>query len=197
MKPIIRLLLPAGLALLVVVVSVVGGGCLTSAVITSAKENTKTEQWMSLRVARCYLNASRELVVLAEGGAAVGGNLNSVSREKITVAVKLDKLPDVAKGLRDTAWVLPLNVVQKGWPDEKFLMRGGFKEATFTEKTDAGTQATRSVAAADQFWTGGANTLPIQVIYKQMIPTAAFANGLGFAPTFIIPAQSGGRESTF
>lgn len=191
-----RLLLPACLALMIVTVSVVGGGCLTSAVISSAKESTQTEQWASLRVVRCYMNASRELVVLAEGGAVTGGNLNAVSREKITVAVKLDKLPDMAKSLRDAAWVLPLSAVQKGWPDAKFLTDGGFKEASFTEKTDGGAPSTRSVAEADRFWTGGAG-LPIQVVYKQMTPTAAFTGGLGFAPTFIIPAQTGGREAAF
>ena len=196
MKPFVRLLLPAGLALLVVIAGVVGGGCFTSAVVSSANEGTETVRWVSLRVTRCYLNAGQELVVLAEGGAATGGDINSIARKKITIALKLDRLPETAKSQRDSAWVLPVKTVQRGWPDEKFFAKGGFEETSFVEKADAGAQPKPSVVQPDRVETGVAPK-QVRVVYQQLIPTSGFPDGLGFAPRFIIPGQTGGRDAVF
>jgi hypothetical protein len=192
MRRLVRLTLPAGLGLMIAVLAVTGSACFTAATISSSKEHTESIHWSALRVTRCYLNAGREMVVLAEGGVAADDDFKSLPRRRVTIALKLAKLSEEARPLLESAWVLPLRTLQKGWPDATFLAKGGFEEVSFSESSEAS-----SSPAALTDGRKDASLARVQIIYKNRVPTEAFPEGLGIAPHFAVADPSGGPPVRF
>ncbi|MBW8781138.1 MAG: hypothetical protein JF599_04515 [Verrucomicrobia bacterium] len=191
MRWFLRLIIPAGLGLAITGLAVTGSACFTAATISSSKESTESIHWSALRVTRCYLNAGREMVVLAEGGVAANDDFKSLPRKRVTIALKLGKLSEETRPLLDSAWVLPLRTLQKGWPDAAFLAKGGFEEVSFSEDNEAATPAAPTDGRKD------ASPACVRITYKNRIPTESFPEGLGFAPHFAVADPSGGAPVRF